>query len=237
MNKLKHTFFCSDVDNLLLSEKESKHALKVLRMKVGDRFILINGQGAKCICTINETSGRKVGFTVNEKTTTKRRKEGLVHIAIAPTKSFDRFGFFVEKAVELGIDRISPIITQNSERSSLNMEKIEKKVIVSLKQSGGTHLPELDDTMNLDRFLTLQDLCNDRFIAHCGEETAKNKLDVLIKNAKNAVILIGPEGDFRPEEIILAKENNFVPVSLGDLTLRTETAGLIACHIARLTFG
>lgn len=237
MNTLKHTFFCPDLNEGRLSDEESKHAVRVLRLNRGDEFTALDGQGRKCICIIDRIDSKVVYFDIREEEVTKKRLSGKVHVAIAPTKNIDRTVFFMEKAVELGVDRITPVITANSERTAFNHPKMAKKLIAAMKQCGNPFLPELDEATSLSSFLEEKQEDFSKYMAHCEADEEKKHLSDHIKSAKNALILIGPEGDFRKEEIILAKDKGFLPVSLGELTLRTETAGLIACYIGRHTFG
>jgi 16S rRNA (uracil1498-N3)-methyltransferase len=149
-------------------------------------------------------------------------------IAIAPTKNMDRFEWFLEKATEIGIDRIVPLICQHSERKDVKPERLEKILVSALKQSGQMFLPELSKPL-LFRELVGQDFTGDKMIAHC-ETGEKKSFKNSISTGNNVIILIGPEGDFDQDEIKIALRNGFIPVTLGESRLRTETAGIVACH-------
>ena len=233
MYTAKHTFFCQSIDQGVLSADESNHAIRVLRLTEGNSITLIDGNGKTAIGEITIANKKHVHFKIIESKQFSQKKNGI-HIAIAPTKNMDRFSFFIEKVIEIGISRITPIVTFNSERKVLNIDKVRKNAISALKQSGNLFLPEIDDVVTLKSFVSDQSNHNQRFIAHCEDDTEKIELKNILDPKKNVVILIGPEGDFTPEEINLAKQNKFNPVSLGDSRLRTETAGIVACHTVNL---
>lgn len=228
MSTAKHTFFCPEIDQGYLTEDESNHAVRVLRLKENDYINLIDGKGKFAHARIIHADKRKLGFEIESKKFQEKNKSSI-HIAIAPTKSLDRFNFFIEKAIEIGVNRITPIRTSNSERKQLNSEKIEKHAISAMKQSGNYYLPKLDEMIDFNTFIQAQDNKNQRFIAHCESDDKKVELKSQVDPLKDTLILIGPEGDFTKEEINLAKENHFLPVSLGENRLRTETAGIVAC--------
>lgn len=236
MNKSKHTFFCPLIDSGLLGEDEAGHASRVLRLQVNDMISIINGKGLKVEAAITEISKKSLSFKVQEEIENVQIKSPL-HIAIAPTKSNDRFNFFLEKVTELGLAQISPIQSSNSERKIFKRDKAEKTLISALKQSGNLHLPQLNEMVSFKEFIERDQQGAIKYIAHCEEDQIKQEFKTLIENnERNIVILIGPEGDFTPEEITLAKENNYIPVSLGKTRLRTETAGIIACHTVYLQY-
>lgn len=233
MIKTKHTFFCEDIASKQLSEDESHHATKVLRLKTDDVITVIDGKGTTATVSITETNKKAVFFDTIEQHKSEEVLP-LIHIAIAPTKKIDRFEFFLEKVTELGVYEITPILTSNSERKILKIDRLKKLVLSATKQSGNTYLPVLNELTPLKSLFSKLDTNDSKFIAHCESDDSKNELKNLISEKKNICILIGPEGDFTKEEIILAKENGFMPVSLGETRLRTETAGIIACHTVKL---
>lgn len=233
MYSAKHRFFCNSFEVGCLSEEESNHAVRVLRLTEGDEITLIDGQGGLALAKITLANKKKLEFNVCEQNKVTNRT-GYIHIAIAPTKNLDRFTFFVEKAIEIGVDRISPVLSKNSERKVLNTEKLIKGAISAIKQSGHLFLPIIDEITHFEQFVKSDQAKNQRFIAHCDSDTEKKLFKSAINPEKNVVILIGPEGDFTPEEIILAKQNHFIPVSLGESRLRTETAGIVACHTVNI---
>lgn len=233
MSLPKHTFFCENLDLGTLSEEESHHASKVLRLKEGNAIFLLNGKGKKCVARITLIDKKQVQFDITEEIDSQSQAVNL-HIVIAPTKSMDRFTFFLEKVTEMGCSEITPVYTSNSERKNLRIDKAKKTIIGALKQSGNRHLPLLNEPISLKDFFEQKNDSDVKMIAHCDEDGEKKSLADSLQKGKSAMILIGPEGDFSPEEVILAKENGFFPVSLGEARFRTETAGVLACHTAYL---
>jgi 16S rRNA (uracil1498-N3)-methyltransferase len=197
-------------------------------MQKGDHVLLMNGKGSifEAHLEIPDPKGCKLAI-IKEVTTPVKRTYRLT-VAIAPTKNIDRYEWFLEKSTEIGIDRIIPLICQHSERREIKTERLEKILVAAIKQSGQPLLPELTKPVPF-KVLMNQNFEGDKFIAHC-EVSEKNPFKNEIIAGKNVLILIGPEGDFDPAEINLAVESGFRPVSLGDSRLRTETAGLVACH-------
>jgi len=234
MNEAKHRFFCEDIHSGFLSEEESMHALRVLRLKIGDVIQLIDGKGLLCVATITDENKKGLCFLVTKKE--QKTQAGFdIHIAIAPTKNIDRFAFFLEKVTEIGVSRITPILSKNSERRDLKVDKLRKNLIAAMKQSGNLFLPVIDEAIDLKKFLESQtQSTSKKFIAHCYEDSDKLELKNQLPTNKKVVILIGPEGDFTMEEVTLAKQTDFCPVSLGESRLRTETAGIIACHTVHI---
>jgi len=210
-----------------LDEAESMHCVKVLRHVVGDVIHVTDGEGKLYQASIAEAKPKACALNNFQVIKEEGEKSFKIHIAIAPTKNIERIEWFVEKAIELGIDQISFINCQNSERKGINLERIEKKAIGALKQSLHLRLPILSEEMGLKKFLA-EKSAEQKFIAYVDENHhfhLKNKAEA----DKNYLILIGPEGDFSKEEIELAFKHNYQPVSLGQSRLRTETAGLAAC--------
>jgi len=233
MKTTKHTFFCTSISDLHLSEEESHHAVRVLRLKVDDSITLIDGKGTSAIGKITDLNKKSIKFKITE---SKFKKQELpeIHIAIAPTKSNDRFEFFLEKVTELGVSTITPLHCSNSERKTIKLDRFEKIIMSAVKQSGNLYLPKINSLTKFADFMTSLNKDTSCFIAHCETDELKNELKDLIQKNKKICILIGPEGDFTNEEINLAKTNNFKAVSLGSSRLRTETAGIIACHTVKL---
>ena len=213
------------------NKEESKHIVKVLRKKEGDPLYITNGKGFLFTCTIDIADLKNCLVSINK--AAKQNKRGYqIHIAIAPTKMNDRMEWFLEKAVEIGIDEITPIICDNSERKVIKPERFEKIILSATKQSLQYYLPQLNKLKSFKEFVSLQNN-SQKFIAHC-EKQDKRELFTEIKPDNNYTVLIGPEGDFSTKEIELALKNNFTPVSLGNTRLRTETAGIVACHTVAL---
>ena len=214
-----HLFYTPDINShtYTLNEEESKHCVRVLRLNEGDKIQLIDGNG---------------GFYDGEIIDTKKevgKRNWHLHIAIAPTKNMDRLEWFVEKATEMGIDEISLIDCKNSERSIVKTERIQKVAISAIKQSLKAYLPKINDVVDLKKFIaTTKDFKGEKFIAHC-QSAGLSHIKSQYTPKQNALILIGPEGDFTIEEVKLALDNGFKEVGLGESRLRTETAALYAC--------
>ncbi|UMY65069.1 MULTISPECIES: 16S rRNA (uracil(1498)-N(3))-methyltransferase [unclassified Flavobacterium] len=208
-------------------KEESRHIAKVLRKKEGDILFVTNGLGSLFTTEIIECRETKCTARIVSVTTETPRHPRL-HLAVAPTKMNERYEWFLEKATEIGIEAITPIICDHSERTVVKPERLEKIVVAAMKQSNQTYLPKLHPAMPFSQFIS-QAREGARFIAHC-EDDEKHPLKNALKPGEDAVILIGPEGDFSPKEIQLALANGYLPVSLGNTRLRTETAALVACH-------
>ncbi len=208
-------------------KEESKHISKVLRKKEGDILFVTNGLGFLFHSEIVLASEKKCTVKIT-KTETQKPTEFYTHIAVAPTKMNERFEWFLEKATEIGIHEITPVICDHSERKSIKTERFDKIIQSAMKQSNQFYLPKLNEPISFKDFINKKNdgiLC----IAHC-EETNKKLLKEITKPKTKHTILIGPEGDFSTKEIELALKNNYIPISLGNTRLRTETAALVACH-------
>lgn len=218
----------SSVSQFTFTEDESKHITKVLRKKEGDILNITNGKGYWFEAKIISANVKKCTAEIFE-TTKKHGTKHRLHMVVAPTKLNDRFEWFLEKATEIGVHEITPIICDRSERKTIKIERMRKVVLAGMKQSLQTYLPKLNDAIAYKEFMakTYEGL---RFIAHCEDE---EKLDLKRRVApdKDVTILIGPEGDFSGAEIDLAYENGFLPISLGRNRLRTETAAIVACTV------
>lgn len=209
-------------------KNESRHIVKVLRKIAGDTIFITNGAGQLFTSEIINANEKKCLVNIISCKTETKPWDYYLHVAIAPTKLNDRFEWFVEKATEIGIDEITPIICEHSERRILKPERIEKIMHSAAKQSLKFYVPKLNPVISFNDFLN-QKFENQLFIAHC-EETAKKTLKSQLKPGIKTTILIGPEGDFSEREIKQSLDNNFIPVSLGESRLRTETAGIVAVH-------
>ena len=214
-------------ENFSFDKEESKHIIKVLRKKDTDILYVTNGLGLlfKTEITLASDSKCTVKIISFEKSVTPKFH---LHLVVAPTKMNDRFEWFLEKATEIGIHEITPIICDRSERKVINTERFDKILLTAMKQSNVLFLPKLNNAIPLKEFLK-QKQQGLNFIAHC-EETDKKTLKTALKPNENVTILIGPEGDFTEKEIELALDSNYIPVSLGNTRLRTETAAIVACH-------
>ena len=224
-------FYNPDIDETTetfsFDKEESRHIIKVLRKKDSDILHVTNGLGLLFETEITLASDNKC---IVEVLSIKKSPEPKfrLHLAVAPTKMNDRFEWFLEKATEIGIQEITPVFCDRSERKVVNLERFEKIILSAMKQSNETYLPKLNEAISFKEFIKQK---NEglQLIAHC-EETDKKSLKEVLKPNENVTILIGPEGDFSDKEIALALENNFQPVMLGNTRLRTETAGVVACH-------
>ena len=207
--------------------EESKHIIKVLRKKDGDILFVTNGLGflfkteivlaSDSKCTVQMMSFEKAAAAPFQ-----------LHLVVAPTKMNDRYEWFLEKATEIGIQKITPIICDRSERKVINIERFEKIILSAMKQSNELYLPKLNPAISFKEFMK-QKNNGLQLIAHC-EETDKKTLKSVLQLKTDVTVLIGPEGDFSEKEITLALEQNYIPVSLGNTRLRTETAAIVACH-------
>ncbi len=216
-------------DTYQLNESESKHCVRVLRLAVGDKLFLVDGKGTFAEATIFDAHAKRCIVQIISRIREYNRRDYCLHIAIAPTKNIDRFEWFLEKATEIGIDTITPIISDHSERKIIKPERLEKVIKSAMKQSVKAYLPHLNLTTKFSNFL--ESTKNDnalKFIAHCTE-TEKHSISKNYKPNQNVTILIGPEGDFSPREIAIAEESGYKYLSLGNSRLRTETAGVVAC--------
>ena len=223
-------FYNPTIDNsisqFVFSPEESKHIIKVLRKTEGDELHITNGKGylfsAKIM--VADIKKCKAQITTREK---KHQAMHSLHMAVAPTKMNDRFEWFLEKATEIGVNEITPIICEHSERKVVKLERMEKVLQSAMKQSLQTFLPKLNQPQTFKAFIA-REQNGLKFIAHCEDEE-KAELKRRVAADKDVTVLIGPEGDFSATEINLAYDNGFVPVSLGKNRLRTETAAIVAC--------
>jgi 16S rRNA (uracil1498-N3)-methyltransferase len=214
-------------DEIQFAKEESKHIVRVLRKSVGDILYITNGKGALFTAEITSADQKncKANITASE---IQSKRDYKLHLAVAPTKMNDRYEWFLEKATEIGIDSITPIFCDNSERRIIKAERYEKILLSAMKQSLSCYLPKLNDAINFKDFVNQKHeglLC----IAHC-EDSNRKSLKQKLTAKTDITILIGPEGDFSSNEIKLAMENDFVPITLGNTRLRTETAAIVACH-------
>ncbi len=226
---MMNTFFGIIQNNVaILNEDESLHCVKVLRHKVGDIIQIIDGAGTIATGKIEAAHAKQCAVSLLDKKTVTKQRNYTLHVAIAPTKNMDRIEWFVEKAVEIGIDEITFLKCNRSERSVVKDDRIKKVAESALKQCKQAYLPKLNSVTDFNTFIknTQADV---KLIAHCEEDNQQH-LKTKITANKQFVILIGPEGDFSKEEIAFAQQNEYSPVVLGTSILRTETAGVFACN-------
>ncbi len=228
-----HTFYLPNWEQIkVLSEAESKHAVKVLRLKTGDKIRGIDGKGNELIATISNPHQKRCEFVIDE-VISHEKPTKTISIAIAPTKSNDRIEWFLEKAVEIGITEFTPLICTHSERKKFNEQRWEKVVISAMKQSQRVWLPTIHSPKKYSVFVKQEHKAEVKAIAYCGEEFPKKAFASLTDTTKNQLILIGPEGDFSPEETQEAVQQGFAVATLGTNRLRTETAGIVACTLMK----
>lgn len=226
---MPHTFYAPDLSGLsyTLPEDESKHAVRVLRLQPGDAVELIDGRGGVFGAEVADDNPKRCQLRITREQQVARRAYA-VHVAVAPTKNLDRMEWLVEKATEIGIDRLSFLRCARSERRELKLDRLERIAVSALKQSGQAWLPQLDELMDFGAFLATLDPAT-TFIAHLAEGE-RISLAQMAALGPGCCVLIGPEGDFTPEEINQALARGIRPVTLGQTRLRTETAALAACH-------
>lgn len=217
---------------LTLQAEESVHIARVLRMKPGDQLKLTDGKGNTAIAAIEDPNPK--ACSVNIISIESDVQKGFrLHLAVAPTKNAARFEWFLEKATEFGIDEITPVYCDHSERQKLRTERLEKVVISAMKQSLSSFLPLINQPVDLIQLIKSNAGRKNCFIAWVDDKPRPHLKDVCLPG-KDALVLIGPEGDFSPQEIKLALDSGFLPVSLGKARLRTETAALASCFIVNL---
>lgn len=224
-------FYANDIkgDSYVFDEKESKHIVRVLRMTKGDLVTLIDGKGNLYRGIIKNPDQRSCSIDITGMEKDFGKRDYRLHIAISPLKNPERFEWFIEKSVEIGIDEITPLICINTEKPGIKTERLNNIIISAMKQSLKTTKPVLNKPCLFNDFIA-GTFTGKLLIAHCNEAFERSKIsDVCFKN-ENVTILIGPEGDFREEEIFKATELKYLPVHLGASRLRTETAGIAACH-------
>jgi len=218
----------ASIKQFIFNKTESQHIVRVLRKKEGDTIFITNGLGELFTSIIVIANTKKCLVEITNVESKIKPWKYYLHIAIAPTKSNERFEWFVEKATEIGVDEITPVICEHSERKVVKLERLERIVQSAAKQSLKFHFPKLNEPINFDQFISAG--CKGQlFIAHC-EESTKISLKSALKPSLKTTILIGPEGDFSNKEIQQSLAHKFIPVSLGESRLRTETAGIIAVH-------
>lgn len=215
-----------------LNEEESKHCIRVLRMSLGDELHLTDGRGTLHRCKVVDDNAKRCTVEVVESITEYQKPTYSLTMAVAPTKNIERFEWFLEKATEVGISEIYPIVTEHSERRQIKLEREQKVITSAVKQSLKAYHPTLHDLTPVKQVISMP-FDGQKFIAHCNSSLGEREyLGSLIKKGGNMLILIGPEGDFSPEEITFALQNGFKAISLGRERLRTETAAVVATVVA-----
>lgn len=223
-------FYVPDIaERWELSEEEATHCLRVLRLAVGDKLDITDGKGSLYKAEISSIQGKHCYVEAREVIEKPKNWRGNIHIAIAPTKNIDRIEWLAEKATEIGLDGLTFLNCRFSERKVVKTDRIERIVVSAMKQSLKYTKPVVGEMVDFKKFVTAPRE-GAKYIAHCYDDCERVLLKDVLREGEDATILIGPEGDFSPEEVELAVKNGFTPVSLGSSRLRTETAGLAACH-------
>lgn len=227
-------FYAPDINGntYTLPEEESKHCIRVLRLAQGDTITLIDGRGNLFSAQISTPSPKRCEVIVTNVKSDFGKRNFHIHLAIAPTKNLDRLEWFMEKCTEIGIDEFTLLLCEHSERKVANTERLEKIVISAVKQSIKAYMPKINELIPIKQFIQ-QPIEGQKFIAHCNSWELPLLKDE-IETGQGITVLIGPEGDFSPAEVELAEKSGFKGISLGRARLRTETAGVVACHIANL---
>lgn len=227
--KIMQLFYAPQIleKHFVFNETESKHCIRVLRHKVGDEVKVIDGKGGMYLVKILDNNPKSTSFEILEKQY-QRKKTYYLHIAIAPTKQIERMEWFLEKSTEIGIDEITLLICDHSERKNIKLDRLEKILIAAAKQSVNAYIPRINSPMKFTGIMQTH-FTGNKYIAHCYD-TEKQLFKKVYSRSENAFILIGPEGDFSNNEVDIALKHHFIPVSLGENRLRTETAGIVACH-------
>jgi 16S rRNA (uracil1498-N3)-methyltransferase len=224
-------FYAPDIigDSYSLDQKESRHLIRVLRMPAGAEVKLIDGDGNLYEGIISKPDQNKCIIGIKSKVHDFEKRNYRLHIAISPLKNTERFEWFVEKTVEIGIDEITPLICKYTEKSVIKAERINNIIISAMKQSLKAKKPILNSPCHFDEFLN-SNTATSKMIAHCNNSFSRKKISEVCPKNEDITILIGPEGDFDISEIKNAMMKRFVPVHLGQSRLRTETAGIAACY-------
>lgn len=229
-----HLFYTPTIEphykEFILSEEESKHAVRVLRLAVGDQVQLIDGVGGWYTAEILDAHPKRTTLSVTHVVCNFEKPQYDLHIAVAPTKNIDRLEWFLEKATEIGIQEITPIIAARSERKNVKLDRLNRVVVSAMKQSLKAYLPKINPPISLSKFFEQAQsaVYTVKTIAHCADGEKQYLQDVCTAGGRY-LILIGPEGDFSEAEIQQALSLGYKPVSLGNSRLRTETAALASC--------
>ena len=220
---------------IVLDAEESRHCAKVLRKRPGDKIEVVDGKGNLYLCRLLHVDVKVCKAEVISVKKNYGKRNFNLSIAMAPTKNVSRFEWFLEKATEIGIDEVVPLLTGRCERTHVNLERLNKILVSAMKQSGKAFLPRLQEPVDYVKFMKSLAPGNSclRFIATCDRENSIHLKDAYSKGS-DALVLIGPEGDFTDEEVELAVKYNFQPISLGPARLRVETAGIVAGHTVNL---
>lgn len=227
-------FYAPNITEIpILPESDSQHCVRVLRMKEGDTIEVIDGKGYRYTCRLIDAHPKRAHIEIIDKTLIPLSWDNQIIVAVAPTKHLDRMEWMVEKLTEIGVNQIIPLLCRHSERKEIKVERLEKIAISAMKQSLKSTLPIISPMTSFKE--VIQDISTaQKFIAYCDTSIPRKLLSNEYISHKDTIILIGPEGDFSIEEIQLALNNNYQPISLGDNRLRTETAAVVACDTCHI---
>ncbi|MCK4699459.1 MAG: 16S rRNA (uracil(1498)-N(3))-methyltransferase [Bacteroidales bacterium] len=229
-----HTFYTPGIHGKIhrLDKQESQHCINVLRLQEDDKIILVDGKGGYYKAKIKTGDPHKCTIDIISSKHEFGKKNFRLHIAIAPTKNISRLEWFLEKATEIGIDEITPLLCERSERKTIRNERLDKVIVSAMKQSDRAYKPKLNRITKFSEFVSVKHSFN-KFIAYCDKKS-NPELKELVTKGDDILILIGPEGDFSSEEVNQATKNGFHSIQMGTSRLRTETAGIVACHTVNL---
>lgn len=240
MKEVRYFYVPDAANQVELPAEEATHALRVLRLKGGDEIFLMDGEGSFFRAEVTAASSKRCLYEIKEEMPQQRAWKGHIHLAIAPTKMMERIEWMAEKATEIGFDKLSFLNCQFSERKVVKTPRIDKIVISAVKQSHKAWKPVVNELVSFKEFIQTP-RPGRKVICHCYEEVEKKDFFTEISGIQNAdapdadiTVLVGPEGDFSIDEVRLALENGYESVSLGTSRLRTETAGLVAVHMAHI---
>lgn len=229
-------FYAPDIETTLqLPESDSQHCVRVLRRQPGDRLEVIDGKGHSFICVLVEAHPKHAAIEIIEKRDEPLPWNNHITVAVAPTKLMDRMEWLVEKLTEIGVNRIVPLLCEHSERKEIKTERLDKIAVSAMKQSLKATMPVIDPITPLVSFVSSVAATDaQRVVAYCDDSVERTLLAKACEPARDVIVLIGPEGDFSPKEIALLLAAGFIPVTLGDCRLRTETAALVACDTVHI---
>ena len=227
-------FYAPDIlTTATLPESDSQHAVRVLRMQAGDMLEVVDGCGNLYRCRLAVAHAKRAGVEIVETVALPKVWPNRITVAVAPTKHNDRMEWLVEKLVEIGVDRIVPLRCDRSERKEIKTDRLEKIAVSAMKQSLKAVLPQIDEMTPIKDFIASVD-DPQRFVAYCDDRVERRLLAKNYRPGSDVTLLVGPEGDFSPQEVDLALGSGFVAVTLGDNRLRTETAALVACDTCHI---
>lgn len=229
-------FYAPDIEvNPVLPESDSQHAIRVLRMGMGDELEIVDGKGHRFRTRILDPHPKRTLVEILERIDAPLLWDYNITIAVAPTKNMDRMEWLVEKLTEIGVNRVVPIRCQRSERREIKAERLEKIAISAMKQSLKSVLPRIDEMTDIKNFLNeVGHTTSQKFIGYCSDEVERRLMARTCKPNTDTIILIGPEGDFTPDEVAASRDAGFIAVTMGDNRLRTETAALVGCDTVHI---